>query len=96
MDGIERDWNGVQWVGDQGATSVSSVNEPDPLPRWHSGQWAGVTDEFGGRRSGVHNRRPNEFSGFSGFGHAMAGGQRWASGYGHDSLTGPQPRRRSR
>ena len=96
MDGIERAWNGVQWVGDQGSSSGQGLSEPDPLPRWHCQQWAGVSDESGARRSGAHHRRPNEFSGFSGFGHTVAGGQRWASGYNRDDLANAKARRLTR
>jgi hypothetical protein len=80
MDDIGRGWDRHQWVGDPANRAASKGDAGDDVARWSLDQWVGESAHGGPRR----RWRPAEVDtagGFSGFGQADGGGQRWAMGY---------------
>lgn len=77
MDEIGRTWDRHQWVG---RGRRASAGEVDELEAWHFAQWIGDR----GKAATDRHRSPvriDTSGGFSGFGLADSGGQRWATGY---------------
>lgn len=78
MDGINREWDRRQWVG-EGQGSALRPSEAPVVEQWHFSQWAGTPRVLGDRAQPLPTQGTR--SGFSGFGHSDSGGQRWAEGY---------------
>lgn len=82
MDHLHRAWNRYQWVGEprRGSVGEASFDDIANDARWNLYQWVG---DLGGspQRQWELPPEPDTSGGFSGFGHADSGGQRWATGY---------------
>lgn len=82
MDRTGLDWNRHQWVGERGQRGVTPDDISDEA-RWNLYQWVGEPST--GRAAGSWEPDvPDLGGGFSGFGRADGGGQRWATGYRRD------------
>jgi hypothetical protein len=89
MDEIGKTWDRHQWVG-RGRRDDASAGEVDELEAWHFSQWIG----HAGKAATDRHRSPvriDTSGGFSGFGLADSGGQRWANGYRHRSRVAQRP-----
>ena len=86
MDALARRWTRYQWVGEtptgDAFTSDRSVDQTtvrDQLNiEWNLSQWPAERSS-GERRAWLPAVVLDTAGGFSGFGHADSGGQRWAS-----------------
>jgi hypothetical protein len=89
VDEIGRTWDRHQWVGDGRRDHVSG-GLGDELEAWHFSQWIGDPGKAATDR-GRSPVRIDTSGGFSGFGIADSGGQRWANGYRHRSRVAQRP-----
>jgi len=80
MDDIGRRWDRYQWVGEPANKAASKAHTDECVAAWSLDQWIGESRPGDPRRRWV----PGEVDtsgGFSGFGQADGGGQRWATRY---------------
>lgn len=80
MDGIGRTWDRYQWVGEPASKAASRPETADHVARWSLDQWIGESTRGNSRGQWVAEEVDTS-GGFSGFGQADGGGQRWAIGY---------------
>lgn len=77
-----RNWTRWQWVGEpqNSADRRAEVESLADDRQWNLYQWVGQVPGATGRRFDPSSA-VDTTGGFSGFGHADSGGQRWATGY---------------
>ena len=97
MDRLDRAWTRYQWVGQRSHDRTGTIEEMAHDVSWNFHQWVGEGRNGEGRNGASLGHRDPEsmrdvrggFSGFSGFGYADSGGQRWATGYCRDRIGAP-------
>lgn len=81
MQPVLRAWTRYQWAGERPTQdpSLSSLDDDVRVEEWNLCQWVGERPD--GTRTPPWTPDPvvDTSGGFSGFGHADSGGQRWAS-----------------
>lgn len=83
MHPVQRAWTCYQWVGEQSAhpyTSSPFDDADDDVASWNLCQWVGQRPDGGRMAPWTPDPVLDTSGGFSGFGHADSGGQRWALG----------------
>jgi hypothetical protein len=80
MNGTGRTWDRHQWAGAPAGQARGASEPPTYDGKWSLWQWVGT---FPAEREALERRldEPETSGGFSGFGVADSGGQRWATGY---------------